>query len=236
MSPDPKEAVATANRVLYMAGMVGPSGHVSVRDPDRDGVVHINPHTASRGEITPDHVVEINLENKPLDPEAPRPVGEAEIHTAVYRERDDINAVLHLHPPVATLFGISGTDLLPVHIRGSVLDGPVPVLDRPDKIVDRSDSEPMMEAMGDSNQLLIRSHGSVVCDETIERVLARAMYIEHNARFQYQASMLGNPNPLTEDETARIRSQNWKESSIEKRWHFYTWKARQEGYLPESWD
>lgn len=236
MSPDPKEAVAIANRVLYMEGMVGPSGHVSVRDPDDDGIVHINPHTASRGEITPDHVVEVNLENEPLDPEAPRPVGEAEIHTSVYRERDDVGAVLHLHPPVATLFGISGTDLLPVHIRGSVLDGPVPVLDRPDKIADRSDSDPMLEAMGDSNQLLIRGHGSVVCDETIERALARAMYIEHNARFQYQASALGNPNPLTPEEVARIREQNWKESSIEKRWHFYTWQARQQGYLPESFE
>lgn len=236
MSPDPKEAVAIANRILYMEGMVGPSGHVSVRDPEESDVVHINPHTASRGEITPEHVVEITLENEPLDPDAPRSVGEAEIHTAVYRQRDDVNAVLHLHPPVATLFGISGTDLMPVHIRGSVLNGPVPVLDRPDKIVDRSGSDPMLEAMGDSNQLLIRGHGSVVCDRSIERVLARAMYIEHNARFQYQASMLGNPNPLTPEEVARIREQNWKESSINKRWHFYTWKARQQGYLPESFE
>jgi ribulose-5-phosphate 4-epimerase/fuculose-1-phosphate aldolase len=110
------------------------------------------------------------------------------------------------------------------------------VLDRPDKIVDRSGSEPMLDAMDDSNQLLIRGHGSVVCDESIERVLARAMYIEHNARFQYQASMLGNPNPLTPEEVARIREQNWKESSINKRWHFYTWKAKHQGYHPESWD
>lgn len=234
MTDDPKEQVAIANRVLYMEGLVAPSGHVSVLDDDGE-TVHINPHTASRGEITPDHVVEIDLENEPLDPDAPRPVGEAEIHTAIYRNRDDVGAVLHLHPPVATLFGISGTDLVPVHIRGSVLDGAVPVLDRPDKITDRSDSEPMLEAMGDSNQVLLRGHGSVVCDRNIERALARAMYIEHNARFQYQASILGNPNAFTDEETQRIREQNWKESSIEKRWHYYTWKARENGYLPESW-
>lgn len=236
MPPDPKEAVATANRVLFMEGQVGPSGHVSVRDPDRDDVVHINPHTASRGEMTPEHVVEVDLENEPLDPEAPAPVSEAEIHTAIYRNRDDINAVLHLHPRFSTLFGISGTDLLPVHIRGSVLDGPVPVLDRPDKLADRSDSDPMLKAMGEQKQVLIRGHGSVVCDVDIQYALARAMYIEHNARFQYMASVLGNPNPLTPEEVARIRDQNWKESSIVKRWHFYTWKARQQGYLPESWD
>jgi L-fuculose-phosphate aldolase len=236
MSRDPKEAVATVNRVLFMEGQVGPSGHVSVRDPDREGVVHINPHTASRGEITPEHVVEVDFENEPLDPDDPDPVSEAEIHTAIYRNRDDIGAVLHLHPEYSTLFGISGTDLLPVHIRGSPLDGAVPVLDRPDKLSDRSDSDPMLEAMGDQKQCLIRGHGSVVCDSTIEEALARAMYIEHNARFQYMASVLGNPNPLSPEEQERLRGQNWKESSIVKRWHFYTWKARQQGYLPEAWD
>ena len=229
-----RKKVAVANRVLFMEGLIGPSGHVSVKDSSED-IAYINPLTASRGEITPADVVEIDLENQALDSSSSRPVGESEIHTAIYHEREDIGAVLHLHPRFSTLFGISGTDLLPVHIRGSVLDGPMPVLDRPDHIKDRLDSEPMLEAMGEQKQVLIRGHGSVVCDVDIEHALARAMYLEHNARFQYMTSVLGNPNPMTPEEVARVRNQNWTESSIEKRWHYYSWKAEHNGYLPANW-
>ena len=40
---------------------------------------------------------------------------------------------------------------------------------------------------------------------------------------------------MTQAEVERVYEGNWKESSIEKFWHFYEWKAREEGYLPESW-
>lgn len=235
MAQDPKQLVAQANRMLYMEGLVSYSGHVSMRDPERD-VVHINPLQTARGEIRPEDVVEVTLDSEPVDPDAPKPVGEREIHTALYRTRDDVNAVLHIHPPAATLFGITGTELQPVHIRGSILsDGPVPVLERPDKITTREDSDRMLAAMGDRNQLLIRSHGAVVADSSMKRVFARAIYMEKNAEYQLNASALGNPNPLTEEETERIAGQNWKRSSIEKFWHFYEWKAKDGGYLPDEW-
>lgn len=234
MKSEAERLVAETNRLLYMEGMVGASGHVSVRDDDEDAA-YINPYTASRGEIRPNDVVGVTFDNEPLDPDAPRPVSEAEIHTALYRTREDVGAVLHVHPPVATLFGIAGTDLVPVSIRGSVLDGPVPVLDRPDKITDRADSDPMLAAMGDANQLLIRGHGAVVADSDVKRAFARAVYIERNATYQLYASVLGNPNPLSPEEVARLREQNWKASSIDKRWHYYRWKARENGYLPAEW-
>jgi L-fuculose-phosphate aldolase len=229
-----KRLVAETNRLLYMEGLVGASGHVSVCNADEE-VAYLNPFTASRGEIRPEDVVAVTYENDPMDPDAPPPVSEAEIHTVLYRSREDVGAVLHVHPPVATLFGITGTDLVSVSIRGSVLDGPVPVLDRPDKITDRSDSDPMIDAMGDANQLLIRGHGAVVADRNIKRAFARAIYVERNATYQLNASVLGNPNPLSPEEVARLREQNWTDASIDKRWHYYRWKARKNGYLPKEW-
>lgn len=158
-----------------MEGLADNVGHVSVRDPDRD-VAHINPRQASRGEIRPEDVVEVTLESDSVDPEAPEPPSEREIHTAVYRERKDVNAVLHLHPPLMTLFGISGTDLVPVYFRAALLEeGKVPVLDYPDKITTREDSDRLIEAMDGQNQVLMRGHGAVVADETVRHALARAM-------------------------------------------------------------
>ena len=234
-SMDAKRRVAETNRILFMEGLADNVGHVSVRDPNED-VLHINPRTASRGEIRPEDVVEVTLEGEPVDPGAPEPVSEREIHAALYREREDVDAVLHLHPPLMTLFGISGTDLVPVYFRAAFLEeGKVPVLDRPDKITTREDSDRMLEAMDGQNQVLMRGHGAVVADESVEHALARAMFLESNAYYQLYASILGNPNPLTHEEIERNRDQVWRDSSIEKVWHFYEWKARENGYLPEKW-
>lgn len=234
-SYEAKRRVAETNRILFMEGLADNVGHVSIRDPDEE-IVHINPRTASRGEIRPDDVVEVTLESEPVDPEAPEPVSEREIHTALYREREDINAVLHLHPPLMTLFGISGTDLVPVYFRAAFLkNGKVPVLDYPDKITTKRDSQRMFEAMDGQNQVLMRGHGAVIADKTIQHALARAVFLETNAYYQLYASMLGTPDPLSQEEIDRNRDDVWQDSSIEKVWHFYQWKATENGFLPHEW-
>lgn len=229
-----KRLVAKVNRMLYMEGHVGYSGHVSMRHPD-DDVAYINARKASRGEVLPEDVVAIDLENEPLDPKAPNPPSESEIHTSVYRNRDDITACLHTHPETLTLYSITGTDLQPVSQRGSILaEGRVPHLDRPGKITNREHSDRMLEAMGDQKQLLIKNHGAVVCDETIVRAFARAIYLEKNAELQRNASELGTPNPMSQEQVERVYEGNWTESSIEKFWRFFEWKAEENGYFPDE--
>lgn len=229
-----KRLVAKVNRMLYMEGHVGYSGHVSMRHPETD-TVYINARKASRGEVLPEDVVAIDLDNEPHDPDAPSPPSESEIHTSVYRNRDDITACFHTHPQTLTLYSITETDIRPVSQRGSILaEGRVPHLDRPGKITNEEHSRRMLEVMGDQKQLLIKNHGAVVCDETVVRVFARAIYLEKNAELQHRASDLGTPNPMTQEQVERVYEGNWKESSIEKFWRFFEWKAEENGYFPED--
>jgi len=230
-----KRLVATANRMLYMEDHISYSGHVSMRHPDTD-VAYMNTLSASRGEIRPEDVVAVTLDNEPVDPDAPNPVGEREIHTSIYRDRPEITAVLHTHAPATTLNAITGTEMIPVSQRGSILaEGPVPLLNQPGKITKQAESGPMLEEMGEQKQLLIKNHGAVICDETIVRAFARAIYLEKNAEWQQRASDLANPNGMTQEQVENVYKGNWKESSIEKFWHFYEWKAQEEGYLPREW-
>lgn len=229
-----RRRVAETNRLLYAQGLATNAGHVSVRDPETD-VVYLNPFHVSRGRLTPEDVVAVDLDTTPRNPEAPDPVAEAAIHTAVYRARDDLHAVLHVHPPVATLFSITGTDLVPTFVRGAIFPGPVPVFDRPDTVTSREEGNAMVAAMDGQNQVLIRAHGAVVADRDVRWAFTRATYLEANADYQYRASLLGNPNPLRAEEVARIGERIWRERSVEKVWEDHRWRARQEGYLPETW-
>lgn len=234
MVDPPEVQVATANRLLYMEGLADTAGHASVTDPAAEAA-YVNPFTTSRGEIKPADVVRIDFENDPLDPDSPDPVAEAEIHTAIYRNRPEIGAVLHVHPPYATLFSISGTDLRGTFTRGAIFDRPIPVYDRPDLLTTEAEGNAMVETMGDRKALLIRAHGAVVADTDMKRAFARAIYLELNAYYQLYASILGNPNPLTPAECARISDQTWRQRSVEKVWNHYVWKATENGYLPDAW-
>lgn len=226
-----KRLVAKVNRMLYMENQLTYSGHVSMRNPDTN-IVYINSFDTPRGAVTPTDVVAIDLQNEPQDPEAPRPVGEAEIHTAVYRDRDDITACLHVHPQYLTLYSMVDTDLQPVSQRGSVLaEGQIPTLDRPGKITRPEHSEKMISEMNGQNQLLIKNHGAVVCDRTILRAFARAIYLDKNAEWQHRSSDLGHVNSMTDSEVERVYDGNWTESSIEKFWRYFEWKAETNGYL-----
>ena len=99
-----KIEVAACPRLLNFEGVLGYSGHVSQRLPDGETLL-IQAFDASRNDLSPDDLYVIDLDGNVLDgnPNA-RPVNELEIHSEIMRARKDINAVLHWHPEIATLF------------------------------------------------------------------------------------------------------------------------------------
>lgn len=240
---DPRVVIAKASRMLYSEGLVSDVGHVSMRDPDGENVF-VNPLMAGRGSVYPEDIVEVTPDSDPVDEDAD-PVTEVEIHTGLLRAREDLNAVIHAHPPHTTLFGITGTELRPVYFRSGRAMGPdpIPVFSEPGLIVTRADSERMVEAMDGRDFLIIRGHGAVVGGRTVREAFYRTLLLEENARFQLYASILGNPNFIHREEINESqrpdRLQDGKEDinqmSAEKFWGHYEWKARRNGFLPEDW-
>lgn len=240
---DPREVVAKTSRMLYSEGLVSDVGHASMRDPDGENVF-VNPLMAGRGSVYPDDIVEVTPDSKSVE-DGKKPVNEVEIHTGLLRARDDLNAVIHAHPPYATLFGMTGTELRPVYFRsGRAMGGtdPVPVFDEPGLVVTQDDSEHMVEAMDGRDFLLIRGHGAVIGGRTMKEAFYRTLLLEENAQFQLFASILGNPNFLHAEEVERSSEpeglehgdEDLNDMSAEKFWGHYEWKAKRNGFLPED--
>lgn len=227
--------VAKSSRMLYGAGLATDVGHVGIRSEDGDSVF-VNPLMASRGAVRPEDVVEVDMDSEPLDPEQD-PVGEVEIHTGLLRAREDLDAVIHSHPPHATLFGMTGTELRPVYFRSARSMGtePIPVFEEPGLISTRAESGRMVDAMDGHTHLLIRGHGAVVGGRTIEEAFFHTLLLEENATFQLYASILGNPNVLHHDEVEASAGDGMSQVSARKFWGYHEWKARTEGYIPADW-
>ena len=123
-SGDPDEAriedVITASHILTNEGILDSFGHVSARsakNPDHFFMPRaMPPALVSRADI-----VEVGLDCKPVDPNAPRLNGERYIHCEVYKARSDVQSVIHTHDLAVIPFGLTGISLKPVLAQAGFL-------------------------------------------------------------------------------------------------------------------
>ena len=71
-------------------------GNISVRDPET-GLVYLTPSAMLYDTIVEDDVVVCTLDGKIVEGTR-KPTIETEMHLSVYRNRAEVNAVIHTHP------------------------------------------------------------------------------------------------------------------------------------------
>ena len=118
---DPDEAriedLITASHILTNEGILDSFGHVSARsakNPDH----FFMPRAMPPALVARADIVEVGLDCKPIDANAPRLNGERYIHCEVYRARADVQSVIHTHDLAVVPFGIAGVPLQPVLGQG----------------------------------------------------------------------------------------------------------------------
>lgn len=134
-----------------------------------------------------------------------KPTSEVGMHLEVYRQRSDVNAVLHAHPPYATALTIAGisfpTDLLP-EVLIALGDVPTAPYATPGT---RSLAESIQEPIKKHNAILLSNHGSITAGKTLEEALINLERLEHAAYTYHLARELGNLNPIPDRELTRLR-------------------------------
>jgi L-fuculose-phosphate aldolase len=123
----------------------------------------ISPTRMYKGDITAEDVVFIDLKGRVVEGRN-KPTGETPMYLNFFRERPDINAVIHCHPPYTNAFAITaGTNYLmrPVFPETVIEIGPVPVVPY---------AEPLTQLLADNfkpflqryNAFLMENHGLVI--------------------------------------------------------------------------
>lgn len=179
---------------MYERGLIaGPDGNVSVRIT-YDHVL-VTPRGFSKANVEEHDLVLVSLAGKRIGGRH-EPSSEVEMHLAVYRAREDVNAVVHAHPPVATAFAVAGLEL-----PGDVLPelavqmGEVPLVPY---------ATPGTQAMPDAlapflpnyDAFLLANHGATTLGCTLAEAHQRMESLEHSANILLTARLLGRVNPL----------------------------------------
>ena len=101
--------IVEAGRRLYARGYVASNdGNISARLDDARLIT--TPKSVSKGFMTPDMMVIVDYDGKKLAGDRD-PSSELPMHLEIYRNRPDVNAVVHAHPPLATGFAVAGIPL-----------------------------------------------------------------------------------------------------------------------------
>jgi len=227
-----KDKLARACRALEMMGLFDFSGHISARSAKGD-TFFINPMQQSRAEVMPDDIAELTLAGEWIGGKL-EPPQEMAIHAAVYQVREDVNSVAHLHCHYAILPSIAGRDLVPVCNHGSIFGAVVPVYPEASKITNFEEAGQMAKALGKSRAVIMKGHGAVVAESSIEATLVASLHLEENARLLLEASIYGDPIPLSEEQIQRAAAKTFQPSvNIRKTWAYCMDKARKAGVF---WD
>ena len=156
-----KEQLCDVCHKMWQLGWVAANdGNVSVKL--EDGTFFATPTGMSKSFITPDKLVRINDKGEVLEGAAGlRPSSEIKMHLCCYRERSDVGAVLHAHPPVATGYAVANKALDEYTMIESVIAiGSVPVTPYGTPSTDEV-PEAIKPYLQEHDVMLLQNHGAL---------------------------------------------------------------------------
>jgi ribulose-5-phosphate 4-epimerase/fuculose-1-phosphate aldolase len=229
---DPDEAriddVITASHILTNEGILDSFGHVSARsakNPDHFYMPRaMPPALVSRADI-----VEVGLDCKPVDPNAPRLNGERYIHCEVYKARSDVQSVIHTHDLAVIPFGLTGISLKPVVVQAGFLPPDVPLFEVRDAnasekkrgmlIVNANLGDALAKKLGAGPVILMRGHGETIVGGSVREATVRTIYTHIDAVAQTAALAL-SPN-ITVMDDAELAANATENFDADRPWQNY---------------
>ncbi len=198
-----RDGIVEVGRRLYARGYVASNdGNISVRlDEAR---ILTTPKSVSKGFMTPEMMVVTDLAGKKISGER-GPSSELLMHLEVYRNRPDVRAVVHAHPPLATGFAVAGIPLDRAVLAEVITTlGSIPIAEY---------GTPSTQELPDAVRQYIKAHDGLLLANhgalTVAHELFAAYYkmetIEHFAKISLVARMLGGERLLSQDEVMRLQ-------------------------------
>lgn len=204
MSTDVRVRVAQACRVLYAEGQEHfYLGHVSAREAPGSERLWVKPTGIGLGEVEPEDLVLLDLDGNRVAGSG-TPHHEMPIHTQIYRARPDVRCVVHTHPFHAAAFAAATADFRMVSQDSVLFADGFGWYDSARLIVTPEQGRGVAEALGAYKLAVLRNHGIVAADATIESATFLAVSFDRSLRLQAQAAALGPVREIPPDEVAAM--------------------------------
>lgn len=227
-SEEIREKIAVATKILLAERMIGPFGHCSARVDGTDLFAilgHKDDHVKDASEIGPDDVVLIDIEGNVVDGNLDVP-GERHIHLEIYKQRPEVQSVVHAHPAGCVAFSIVGRAPLTIWHLCTVFAEGIPIFESSIQIDTVELGRKVADTLGSYKAVLLKGHGVAVVGESIEDATVSAVSLERSAQLELTASTLGQVREIPLDElTDELVSVGLtKNEFVQAQWDYWKFK------------
>ena len=195
-----REIVRVGALMYERSYVVSSDGNISVRLDD--GRIVATPTQMCKGRMTEDALAVTDGEGQPLTDK--RPSSELAMHLLIYRERRDVRAVCHAHPPHGTAFAVAGLPIdQPILSEVILTLGCVPLAEYGTPSTEEL-TEAMRPLVRHHNALLMANHGAVAYGADIWQAFDRLETLEHTAKIAILSRLLGGSKNLPADAIEKL--------------------------------
>lgn len=186
--------VVKAAKDMYASGLVaGTWGNISARI---DGeYMAITPSGMEYESLRADQMVVVKMDTLEYEG-ALKPSIEAVVHAAIYRDRPEVNGIVHTHSTYALTVASARKEIPPIcEDQVQILGGSIRVSDyvMPGT---KELADACVAALRGRNGALIANHGAISCDVTLRKALTGAAIIEKAAQVYLLSMLLGGAKEL----------------------------------------
>jgi len=199
-----KQEICNIGKRIYDRGMVASNdGNISVKLSENEFLC--TPTGVSKGFMTPEYICKVDAEGKVVEANGNfRPSSEIKMHMRVYKERPDVQSVVHAHPMYATSFAIAGIPLVdPIMPEAVISLGCVPIAEY---------GTPSTEEIPDAvskylpyyDAVLLENHGALSFGDSLLNAYHKMESLEFYAKLLFLSKQLGGPNKFDNENVKRL--------------------------------
>jgi len=195
MTEDDKQrrsVVKTLQALVEKKLNIGTSGNVSVRT--NEGML-FTPTGINPALLLSEQIVAMNLEGQVAEDQL-TPSSEWQMHADVYREKPEVNAIVHCHSPYATILACAHKSIPAVHYMVAAAGShEIPLADYA-TFGSQELSQANLQALSGSHACLLANHGQLATGANLEQALKLAELVEEQAHCYWGTLAIGGPRLL----------------------------------------
>ena len=178
-----KQDLALCYRILAKLGLDDHTyTHISSRS---ERGFYIYPFGHLFGEVTASSLLEVSLDGEVLSgSEAQYNKTGYIIHGQIYKERSDINSVIHLHTPEIVAVVSLKDGLMPISQWALHFYNRVAYHAYDSLALDADQGQNLADDLGEHKVMLMQNHGSITCGKDIQEALFYSYHLQQACRTQ----------------------------------------------------
>ena len=210
-----KKDFVTALRIINQQGLSDAFAHLSARIDGNQKMLFMP--RKSPALVKPKDLFVVDLD---------KGVPQSSVHQAIYKAREDVQAVMHFHSPYIILLSVVGQTIQPMHNYSVIFYEGVPLFEATGQVESPERAGDIARTLGSSKAVILRGHGAVVVAQSVPEVCILSLYLEESARLHVEALKLGDPKYIGRDEAERITHRTFKPASTQRAWEHFKTKVK----------